>query len=460
MQKSLVFKAASIALIFALLLVPLRMIDGIVAERAARQQAVVQELASSSYGKQTLAGPVLSVPYVEQFDEEITENRVRRTETRTVERVARFFPATNAFDGMAVVDVKTRGLFKARVFEWRGSARGEFAFDGARHLPRTRADSRIVLGAPTISIVLGDPRGLVGAPELVWAGQPIRLERGSGLSRLASGLHAKLPVLDPFTAQRIGYSLDLGLHGTESLSLVPLADAEEIHLTSSWPHPSFGGQFLPRPESQRRGSDGFDARWSVSALASQAQAQFLAAIDGAECRAGSCTDRIDVRFVDPIDIYALSDRALKYAFLFVGFTFGCFVLFEVLKALRIHPAQYFLVGLALATFFLLLIGLSEHIAFWMAYVAASAACVALLAFYLSAVLGGVRRGLSFATMLTALYAALYVLLTAEDAALLLGSILVFALVAVALVTTRRVDWYSVRAPGPRYEDGGAASGKT
>lgn len=277
---------------------------------------------------------------------------------------------------------------------------------------------------------------------------------------MASGLHAQLPLQDPFKAQRIAYSLTLGRRGTESLSLVPPADAEDVHVTSNSPHASFGGQFLPQPESQRRSSEGFDARWSVSALASQAQAQFVAAIDGAECRVESCTDRIDVRFVDPIDIYALSDRALKYAFLFVGFTFGCFVLFEVLKALRIHPAQYFLVGLALATFFLLLIGLSEHIAFWLSYLVASAACVALLAFYLSAVLGGAKRGVAFATMLTALYAALYVLLIAEDTALLLGSILVFALVAVAIVATRRVDWYSLRAPVPRYEDGGAASGKT
>ncbi len=448
MQKALLFKAAAIVVIFALLLVPLRMIGGIVAERAARQQAVVQELAASSYGKQVLAGPILTVSYVEQFEEEITDNRVRRIDARSVERVVRFFPAVNVFEGAAVVDVKTRGLFKARVFEWRGSARGEFIFDGARNLPRSRPDSRIIPGAATISIVLGDPRGIVGTPELAWAGQSIRLERGSALPHLASGLHAQLPALDPFQPQRVGYALTLALHGTESLTLVPSADADEAHLTSNWPHASFGGQFLPRPESQRSSSEGFDARWSVSAMASQAQAQFLAAIDGAECRAGSCADRIDVRFVDPIDIYALSDRALKYAFLFVGFTFGCFVLFEVLKALRIHPAQYFLVGLALATFFLLLIALSEHIAFWMAYVVASTACVALLAFYLSAVLGGAQRGLSFAAVLTALYSALYVVLIAEDTALLLGSMLVFALVAAALVTTRRVDWYSLRpAPG-------------
>src|SRR5262249_14579098 len=164
------------------------------------------------------------------------------------------------------------------------------------------------------------------------------------------------------------------------------AGVTSARLVSDWPHPSFGGQFLPQPETQRRGNGGFEAGWNVSALASGAQRQLLARIDGSEqCPQGGCTDRLEVRFIDPIDIYSLSDRAVKYGFLFVGLTFGAFLVFEILKRLRIHPAQYFLVGAALATFFLLLLGLSEHIPFWIAYVIASAACIALLGFYLSAV---------------------------------------------------------------------------
>jgi len=112
------------------------------------------------------------------------------------------------------------------------------------------------------------------------------------------------------------------------------------------------------------------------------------------------------------------------------------------------PAQYALVGLALATFFLLLLALSEHIAFWIAYLIAAMACILLLAYYLSGVLAGLRRGLSFATMLTALYSALYGLLVSEDNALLLGSLLVFAVIATAMVFTRKVDWYRVGANGP------------
>ena len=54
----------------------------------------------------------------------------------------------------------------------------------------------------------------------------------------------------------------------------------------------------------------------------------------------------------------------------------------------------------------------------------------------------VKRGLGFASALTALYGALYVLINSEDYALLMGSALLFGALAVAMVLTRNVDWYS------------------
>ncbi len=444
MQKALLIKAALVGAIFLILQIPLKMIDGIVAERSGRQQAVVQEISTSSYGRQVFAGPILSIPYVEEYEETVTENQAKKVQTRRIKRIARFFPASSDIAGKATVGTKYRGLFKARVFNWQASARGEFNFDGKVALERTRENSRISWGKPMLSLALSDPRGLIGSPALQWNGLQIAFERGSGLPNLASGLHAGVPNLDPARSQRLEYSLDLGLLGTESLSIVPIAGNEQVRLNSDWPHPSFSGQFLPRPESQRRAVNGFDAQWTVSALASSAQQQLLALLDGRkECREGFCADGLSVRFIEPIAIYSLSDRALKYGFLFVGLTFGCFFLFEILKGLPIHPAQYFLVGLALATFFLLLIGLSEHIAFWIAYVVAAAACILLLGFYLSTVLRSAWRGVSFSVMLTALYSALYGLLVSEDNALLLGSILVFVLVAAAMVITRKLDWYSL-----------------
>ena len=122
-------------------------------------------------------------------------------------------------------------------------------------------------------------------------------------------------------------------------------------------------------------------------------------------------------------------------------TFGGFFLFEMMKQLPIHPIQYLLVGFGLAIFFLLLTSFSEHMAFALAYTLAGAACIGLLTFYLSYVLRSFTRGIGFGTMLTTLYAAVYGLLISEDNALILGSLMLFAVLAAVMVVTRKVDWY-------------------
>lgn len=449
MQKALLIKAVLVGALFLVILVPLEMIDGLVAERQARQQAVVQEIAASSFGRQVFAGPILTFPYTEEWEETITEEKKNRTETRVVHhrigRSATFFPASTDIAAKTTVATKSRGLFKARVFDWEAAARGEFVFDGKFAFAHTREHSRITGGKPFVSVALGDPRGLSAQTVFRWAGAPAALQRGTRLPGISGGVHVRVPDFDPTKPARFEYTLDLGLQGTESIAVVPLSGSTTMHLASDWPHPSFGGQFLPLPGT-KIGKSGFEAAWSVSGLASAAQGQLAQAIDaGKDCPEGACADRLEVRFIEPIDIYSLSDRALKYGFLFVGLSFGAFFGFEILKRLRIHPAQYFLVGLALATFFLLLIALSEHIAFWAAYAIASGACVALQGFYLSAVLKSKARGASFAVMLGALYSALYGLLVSEDNSLLLGSLLVFGLLALAMIATRRLDWYAIGA---------------
>ena len=95
-------------------------------------------------------------------------------------------------------------------------------------------------------------------------------------------------------------------------------------------------------------------------------------------------------------------------------------------------------------FFLLLIALSEHMRFVHAYLIAAAACVGLIAAYLQAVLKSALRAFGFAAMLTALYTMLYALLRSEDHALLMGSVLVFAMLAAVMTATRRIDWYRPR----------------
>jgi inner membrane protein len=105
--------------------------------------------------------------------------------------------------------------------------------------------------------------------------------------------------------------------------------------------------------------------------------------------------------------------------------------------------QYLLVGLSLVIFFLLLVGLAEHVAFLAAYLIASAACIVLTSFYLVHVLRDTWRGIGFGVALTLLYGALYGLLSSENNALVMGSILLFAVLAAIMVATRKVDWYQI-----------------
>ncbi|RZA14544.1 MAG: cell envelope integrity protein CreD, partial [Lysobacteraceae bacterium] len=220
--------------------------------------------------------------------------------------------------------------------------------------------------------------------------------------------------------------------------LVPLADGNRIVLDSPWPHPQFNGGFLPR--APRVDGKGFHAEWDVSSLASNAQAQYRK-------EGRTPLDAIGISLVEPVDLYAKLDRASKYGLLFVLLTFTGFLMFETIRQLPIHPIQYLLVGLALAIFFLLLLGLSEHVAFGWAYLAASIGCIGLLGIYVGSVLRSNLRGAGFAAMLGLLYAVLYGLLLSEDNALVLGSGLLFAILAAVMVATRKVDWYQLAMRG-------------
>jgi inner membrane protein len=186
---------------------------------------------------------------------------------------------------------------------------------------------------------------------------------------------------------------------------------------------------------------GFNAHWATSFFSTNLE-EVLHRCDGddrASC-AQLTAHRLGVSFIDPVDQYLKTDRAIKYALLFITLTFASFFLFDVLKRLPVHPIQYGLVGAALALFYLLLLSLSEHVGFGMAYLVSAASCVGLIAFYVSHVLQSLARGLGFGSGLALLYACLFGLLTADDYALLMGSLLLFALLAAIMVLTRNVNW--------------------
>ncbi len=432
----LLLRLAVVGGLILLLLIPLAMIRGTIAERERYRDQAQSRVAQSRAGEQSLVGPVRVLPWTQHREVEVTDPRgMRKTELQLEHGYELQMPRRLKVDGQVRPDERRVGQFRVPVYSWQAKVQAEFD-----DLPY-RAEAGRVYGQPYLAIGIADVRGLVGTPNLRVDGQALQLEPGSlALERAYKGLHANLGALDnEYEGALAGgrkVELEFVLDGTRSLAVVPVGDDTRVALDSSWPHPQFGGSFLPY-ERQVDGS-GFKAEWAVSSLASAAQSQLRAALKG-----GSAVERLQVSLVDPVDVYTQANRATKYGLLFVVLTFVGFALFELIKQLRIHPLQYLLVGLALALFFLLLLSLSEHIAFWQAYVVSALACIGLQGFYLAGVLHSRRRAAGFATMLTALYGVLYGLLVSEDNALLMGSLLLFGILAAIMWVTRKVDWYEI-----------------
>jgi inner membrane protein len=401
-------------------------------------------------------GPLLVVPYTDYYEEQvpIAGDAEKRSETvrRAVRKNKLVFPNTLKLAGSVETERRYRGIHQVLVYSSQHALSGDFVVPDLADLARHGPDSRIEAGAPFVALSVADVRGIRNIPRLNWGGQVLEFEQGTGLAAFSRGLHATLPGVAPKPGQRIPFAFDLGLDGIEGLSFVPVGRNNDVALKSNWPHPQFGGRFLPSPKQRRIDQNGFSANWSISALASDAQQQLatletaalaLPAEVGAQQR--SVPDSLGVRFIEPVNIYSQVDRAIKYGLLFVALTFAAFFIFELLKQLPIHPVQYLLVGLALVMFFLLLLALSEHIAFVLAYLIASGCCIVLTGFYLAHVLQDVRRGLGFGCALTLMYGAVYGLLSTENMALVLGSVLLFAVLATIMVVTRKVDWYRLSA---------------
>ena len=144
--------------------------------------------------------------------------------------------------------------------------------------------------------------------------------------------------------------------------------------------------------------------------------------------------------MQPVDLYSQVDRAAKYGFLFIGFTFLAFLLFDIIGGVKVSAVEYLLVGAALILFFVMLLAFAEVIGFALAYVAASAAIIGLNTAYSAAVLKSWRRAAFIGTLLTGLYVVLYILLSLEAFSLLIGSLLLFFALAALMYLTRNVRW--------------------
>ncbi len=426
MRFPLLTRFVLVAGVAAALLVPLSMIRDKLSERRDRADAVQKAFSDQTSGAQAIAGPLLALTCEETYVDErvvhqadgkpltVREARRRPCPTRLV------LPAALDVEASAPVEQRYRGIYPIRLY------RASLALSGTFDLPKHPGEGRAWKEAFLI-VGISDVRGIKQAAGVRAGSRTLPLVPGPFDQRIQSGVHAALGPYDKL-AQSFGFHVPLELAGTARLDIAPLGGANEIRIESSWRHPSFVGAYAP--DRRAIGPGGFSAGWRVDQLATGGNAFWLERAAAGQLFSGARL--VGVELVEPVNPYSLSFRAMEYAFLFVLLTFAAFLLVELAWGVELHPVQYALTGSALAVFFLLLIALSEHIRFGLAYLAAASACVGLLAWYL--------RHLAASVLFGVLYAALYVLLQSEDHALLLGSLLVFGMLAAVMLLTRRLDW--------------------
>lgn len=416
-------------LLFALQL-PLSMIRGVVNDRALHRAAAASAIAESWGGTQTLVGPLLRVGCVKRGTVKDNKGRVRETVDRWT---IHLLPEDLDIDSRLQTQTRKRGLFEVPVYSGRFALNGHFVRPTLGHCGGAATELDWSLVALVLGI--GEPRGLGTGTRLVWNGLPFEFQPGTGgeTAALPSGVH--VPLAPQVFSDSTGFELTLQLNGSERLLFAPMGRETRVAVHADWPHPSFQGSWLPVERKTRQ--NGFEAHWSISYLGRNFPQVWKPDVDYVPALGHSL---FGVQLLQPVDTYVMAQRIAKYATLTVIFTFLTVWLTEILSGRRVHPIQYGFLGAALCLFGLLQLALAEHLGFLVAFLAAAAAVTGLVTLYSRSVLQNGRRALAVGGLLAGLYAYLYSLLRAEDYALLGGTLALFALLALAMYLTRRIDW--------------------
>jgi inner membrane protein len=426
--KPLAAKLSAIGLIALGLMIPLSMLRGLIVERSQMRNQAVETVAKGWGGGLTAGGPMLRVP----FDVESKSNTGEISK-----QLHQLFILADDLDIQATIDhTMTRriGIYGVPVYLVRARLSGTFKMAdvmAAALGPYPNAVFRWKEAA--VRLPLSDVRSV---REISAAALGRRsLTFGPALAQGLPGVEAGIDLLEFFHDQSLPFAAQLVLAGSQSLSFAPTAATTGTILASDWPDPQFQGAFLP--SHYTIDAHGFHASWQVLAL-NRGFAQSWVDDQVGSSQLANAAYGVDL--FQSVDVYQRSERAVKYALLFIALTFLAFFAWESLGKIRVHAMQYLLIGLALSAFYLLLIALAEHLPFWLSYWLGVAALAGLLGFYVSGALGSIRLGAMIAAVMSLVYGLLFMLVLSESYALLIGAIALFAVLATVMVATRKLRW--------------------
>ncbi len=473
-SNSLIFKFGIIAVLVGVMTIPQDMVNRIVYERSGLYNSAIRDIANSWGHKQSLKGPALLIPYTEKFNSIVYKtdtNGIDRkvNKVRYEERTAIVLPDDLRIEVKINGETRKVSLYEALVYSADLTISGSFERPDISKL--SDHIDKIDWDRAWFALGISDTQAINKVSSLQWDKDksPVKIDFEPGtavVNILPSGFHAALPlesqvqsaskegvpgiandqlVTDSATAltasstavskakkRRYPFSLTMNINGSEGFYFAPFGKTTDVQIRSDWPHPSFQGSVLP--DSHDISAEGFTANWSVPHLARnypQIWTLETQTFNTREFQAG-------VNLFETVSHYSQVTRAIKYGVLFLSLTYITFLIFELGIGRRLHVVQYAMIGLALSMFYLVLLSMAEHTAFFNAYISAAAIIIIMISLYAYAAIRSVSRTLLISALLVGLYSMLYSLLKLEDFALLAGTALLLVILGVLMYLTRNI----------------------
>ncbi|MCR5192560.1 MAG: cell envelope integrity protein CreD [Bacteroidales bacterium] len=416
-------KLVIISLLCLLLLIPWFFIRFTISERQSTESAAESEVFSKWGDRQTVKGPAIRVEGVKDESDFL------------------LLPENLEIESNAGCRSLNRGIYDFTVYDATLVMKGNFI------LPQNMPDvqrKRLEINCWNMEVEVSSLKGLTENPIVKIDGRALSPQ---DITFEGSRLIWKCNLASLLEKDNLEYEITLKLRGSSSLNFLPTGNTTTVKMTSDCPTPSFCGNFLPTERTVS--DDGFEAEWKVLAI-NRSFSQIVSAskwhsmntnsnyyIDGDN----SGDDSFGVTLRQPVEQYQQNERAVKYAYLIVLLTFAIVFFVELRRESPIHPVQYLLVGIAIMLFYTLLLSFSEHLSFLVAYIIATVMTVTLLTCYLGGVMHNRKVGMLIGGVLAVCYTFIYILLQIESYALLVGSIGLFVVLAVAMSASRKVEWY-------------------
>ena len=404
------------------------MIKSIIEEREQQREKAIKEVSNKWAGKQTVLGPVLTIPMTYKVTTKLAPNNL-------VTKYIHILPEKINYKTKIEPETLNRGIYEIVVYQSDLNTNGTFI------LPDLTAYSNakeIQLDKAFVSIGISDLKGIKNQLSLNWNGENKKIEPGSKVNFINSGISIPINNLSDIENKILTFNMDMKLQGSQSISFIPIGNSTKVEIDSPWDSPSFFGNFLPDNRDVSKG--GFNADWNVLEL-NRNFSQVWTSDTSQEIKLKNSKFGVDLKL--PMDDYQKTMRSAKYAIMTLALTFITFFLVEVLNKRKIHPLQYILVGAALCIFYILLISISEHSNFNFAYLISSTAVITLITLYSYSVVKKIKISILILFILMIIYGFVFVILQLADYALLMGSIGLVLILGFTMFFTRNINWYTI-----------------